>query len=307
MASFNTQVLFIPYRGNSVGKKDKDSGPISQQKHAAREYHRKAKLKKQSQRANQNKSLDNGHGETSNDDGQILGSSSQRSVSPGSTEGSSHISSHIELLNSGQCSRTPSPMSRLGAGRVDPFDTKPVKDLTPHVHHMVDYALTYQWPIFSFVNPGLTVEKMKEAVSVRLNASQASFYTVIYAAATHYALSRVGEQASALNQVLRLNYKDRALKMLRESLIEAAATDDLPLPILQAMFALTSYGSGTTEHIAPMKSRDMKNPLAVSFDLDVYSRIPPEMAHVQAMYHLIEQRGGLRSLSRPGFAQVVAL
>lgn len=304
MASFNTQVLFIPYRGNSAGKKDKDVGAISQQKHAAREYHRKAKLKKQSQRAKDKNAHDadrKDSGGSISDDGQIPGSSSDRSVSP-STEKSSHIECPILAL---QCSRTPSPVTLLGAARTDPFDTRPVKDLTPYVHHMVDYAMSYQWPIFSFVNPGLTVDMMKKEVTRRLNASQASFYTVIYAAATHYALSRVGEQASNQNQVLRLNYKDRALKMLRESLVNSGS--EMPLEILQAMFAMTSYGSGTAEHIAPMKSRDMKNPLAVSFDLDVYSRIPPEMAHVRALYHMINQRGGLRSLSRPGFAQVISL
>ena len=298
MTSFGTQVLFIPYGAKASGKKD--PGTISQQKHAAREYHRKAKLKRLSQRDGE-KPANLVRKDSSSDDGQSIASSSRSGTPLNDRSSSLGYSSQQQLSHR----RLPSPNTVLGAARTDPFDSKPVKDLSPHVHYMIDYALTYQWPIFSFVNPGLSADSMKQLIGHRMQVSQASFYCVIYAAATHYALSRVGEAAVSCNRVLRLDYKERALKMLLDSVNNWG--NAMPLEVMQAMFAMTSYGSGTTEHIAPLKSRDTKNPLVVSYDLDVYSRLPPEMAHVRALNHIIQQQGGLAALPRPGFAQVMAL
>lgn len=144
---------------------------------------------------------------------------------------------------------------------------------------------------------------MKAQISHRLRASQTSFYCTVFAAATHYALSRVGEEAAKTNLMLRLDYKDRSLKMMMGD-VEALG-QNMPDEILHAIFALASYGSA--ERIPPMHSRDMKNPLATGFDLDVYSRIPAENAHVRALSHLLKERGGLRTIRRPGFAAVISL
>lgn len=144
---------------------------------------------------------------------------------------------------------------------------------------------------------------MRAQVAHRLRLSQTSFYCTIFAAATHYALSRVGQEAATTNLMLRLDYKDRCLKMMMED-VEALG-QNMPDEMLHAIFALASYG--TAERIPPMDSRDMKNPLATGFDLDVYSRIPAETAHVRALSHLLKERGGLRTIKRPGFAAVVSL
>lgn len=299
MASFDTQVLFIPYRGKTKAKKD--VGAISQQKHAAREYHRKAKLRKQSQQSSDRPPNIN-RTDSYSDDGSNLTALS-RSASP--DDALSNVTSSSTAISEYSCTRTPSPVSQLGAGRIDPFDSAPVKDLTPHVHHMIDYALNYQWPIFSFVNPTLSYESMKQYIGHRLKVSQTSFYTVIYAAATHYALSRVGHEASPANQMLRLNYKDRALKMMIADIKNRG--QDISMENLAAMFAMSAYGKGASLNIPPMKARDMKNPLAVTFDLDVYSRIPAEMAHFRALSQSLIGKGGLASIARPGFAVVVSL
>jgi hypothetical protein len=130
MNDTRTEVLFVPYRG---AKDKKSAGEISQQKHAAREYHRKAKLKRQAQKSKT--SPDAIRSKNTSSESLALSSradsslsSTSRSVSP-----ATNISASPERRN-------PSPVSVLGAGRVDPFDSQPVKDLTPCVHEMVDYG-----------------------------------------------------------------------------------------------------------------------------------------------------------------------
>lgn len=144
---------------------------------------------------------------------------------------------------------------------------------------------------------------MKTRLAHRLRVSQTSFYCTVFAAATHFALSRVGQEAPATNLMLRLDYKDRALKMMLGDITSLGK--DMPDETLHAIFALASYS--TAERVPPMPSRDMKNPLATSFDLDVYSRIPAEYAHIRALSHLLKERGGLSTIQRPGFAVVVGL
>ena len=311
MSAHCTQILFVPYRGAKDSKRS--DGQISQQKHAAREYHRKAKLRRQAQRSRDrspdNKRSKSDASETSSIPSatESLRTSSSRSVSP------------TAIISISSASRKPSPVSVLGAGRIDPFDSQPVKDLTPCVHEMVDYgengpstawpaqltskALMYQWPMYKFVNPQSSYQDMKLRVAHRLRVSQTSFYCVIFAAATHYALSRVGQEAPNTNLMLRLDYKDRALKLLLDDV--AALGKEMPDEILHAIFSLASYS--TAERVLPMASRDMKNPLATTFDLDVYSRIPAEYAHIRALSHLVKERGGLDAVPRPGFAAVMSL
>ncbi|ETN38187.1 uncharacterized protein HMPREF1541_06218 [Cyphellophora europaea CBS 101466] len=286
----DTQVLFVPYRGGKPTKKS--AGQISQQKHAAREYHRKAKLKRQSQKPKQ-PPPDTRRSESVTSDSHTTASKDDASASS-STELSCSLS---------PSTRNSSPVSVLGAGRVDPFDSRPVKDLTPYAHQMADYALTYQWPIFKFVNPNLTYQDMKTHIGHRLRVSQTSFYTTIFAAATHFALSRVGGEAPHPISMLRLEYKDRALRMMMADI--KSTGQNMPDEMMHAIFALASYSSA--ERILPMPSRDLKNPLATSFDLDVYSRTPVEQAHIRALFQLLKQRGGLRTVQRPGFATVVGL
>jgi hypothetical protein len=259
----NTQVLFVPYRGVSPGKAKSDAGSISQQKHAAREYHRKAKLKRLVQQT-QTRCSDS---DATSDAPDCLDEAGQHTES---RDRKSRQRRRRPSPQSSTASNTPSPQSLLSAGRTDPFDSAPVKDLSPHVHQMIDYALNYQWPMFSFVNPGLQYEQMKEHIGSRLRVSQTSFYSVIYAAATHFALSRVGQPAPLENQMLRLAYKDRSLSLLLSDV--RASGQSISDETLYAILAMTSYGSGTAEHIPPLKARNMRNPLAVTFDLDVYSR-----------------------------------
>lgn len=80
--------------------------------------------------------------------------------------------------------------------------------------------------------------------------------------------------------------------------------DHVPEEAVYSIFAL-SYGS--TEIVPALKSRDMSNLLAVTYDLDIFSRRPSERAHIHAMRAMVSRLGGLSHLKRSSFAQVVAL
>jgi hypothetical protein len=162
--------------------------------------------------------------------------------------------------------------------------------------------MSYQWPIWSFVNPDLKMSDMKAHMATRLRLSPTSFYCTVFAAATHYALSRVGKQAPPTNLMLRLRYKDLALQTL---IADVQQGEQLPDELYHAIFALASYSSA--EIIPPMTHRDNQNPLAIAYDMDVYSRVAPELAHFRALCAVLRQRGGLTGIKRPGFAVVVSL
>jgi hypothetical protein len=147
MASGDTQVLFVPYRGSAPDKKP--PGGISQQKHAAREYHRKAKLKRQT--SNQNSQ--------SPEPRSTPPSAAPKTICRSTSRSSTSSHENVELI-----SRGPSPVSLLGAGRIDPFDSQPVKDLVPHAHEMVDYGdfieydIEYAADFYSHVLPMADLE-----------------------------------------------------------------------------------------------------------------------------------------------------
>jgi hypothetical protein len=111
-SSRDTRVLFVPYRPGRAGQKVPDDGEISQQKHAAREYHRKAKEIRHTLKQQQHSK----HSEKGNNAPQTPAT------------GNSGISLPL------------SPRSILGAGRIDPLNSLPINDTSPHAKEMFDFC-----------------------------------------------------------------------------------------------------------------------------------------------------------------------
>jgi hypothetical protein len=151
MSAHRTQVLFVPYRGAKDNKEK--NGEISQQKHAAREYHRKAKLKRQALKS-KDRSRDTIRSKSDASETKSVASASDSSLTL-----SSRSVSPTTISSTSPARREPSPVSVLGAGRVDPFDSQPVKDLTPCVHEMVDYGTlsTSSVTLADHYSPGLSM------------------------------------------------------------------------------------------------------------------------------------------------------
>ncbi|RMZ80582.1 hypothetical protein DV738_g2734, partial [Chaetothyriales sp. CBS 135597] len=202
--------------------------------------------------------------------------------------------------------QTPAPSlkKQLGGLRMDPFNSYTVKDLSPHAHQMLDYSLTYQWPIFSFANPGATVEDMKRHLMGRIMFSATSFYVVVFVGATHWAISQYGRDVPKENAMLRLSFKHAALKQLAAEVENAG--QNMPAQTLYNMMALAAYGRAG-EKLKPPPYEPNQSILATANQLLFHSRMPIEWAHLRAMFHLIKERGGLPMIARPGFALVTSM
>lgn len=131
MASFGTEVLFVPYHGDS--KSYKPSGSTSQHKHAAKEYHRKAKLKKLLDKAIDASPTSTRSPSTTSD---------EDAVQIQKTHGFGPLPSEqfALALSSASSFRAPSPDSMFGNIRAQPLSCGPIRNLTAHVHEMLDYG-----------------------------------------------------------------------------------------------------------------------------------------------------------------------
>ncbi|RMZ91674.1 hypothetical protein DV736_g1092, partial [Chaetothyriales sp. CBS 134916] len=277
-----TRVLFVRYQPGRPSSHS-SNGEISQQKHAAREYHRKAKEKRRSAR----QAEDTANDEALAQAGPLMGST------------------HKVMLPRSKSTQAlvPSPARGLGGGSVDPFNSYTVKDLSPHAHRMLDYSLTYQWPLFSFANPGATVEDMKRHVMGRIMFSATSLYAVVFVGATHWAISQYGREVPQENAMLRLNYKNSALRQLAADVQNTGP--NVPNETLYTMMALAAYGR-SGEKLKPPPYKPNQSVLATAHELEFYSRLPIEWAHLRALFHIIKERGGLPAISRPGFAIITS-
>ena len=137
----------------------------------------------------------------------------------------------------------------------------------------------------------------------RVLSSATSLYTIVLAGATYNALRRPGKEVDQKNLMLRLNYKVQALRKMSQEIEELGP--QVPNETLYTMLTLAAYGAAET--LQPPSEPQNQSPLALAHDLDFYSRLPCEWAHLRALGHLLKQRGGLPAISRPGFAVAVSV
>jgi hypothetical protein len=112
------QLLFVPYTGNQPSTSTKPAGKISQQQHAALEYHRQSRLRKVQFPHNSNKVSNPKEKEK------------RKQEVPGTH------SFLVETLNP----ELYGPVMALGAGRIDPFNAYCVDSPTMQAHEMLDHG-----------------------------------------------------------------------------------------------------------------------------------------------------------------------
>lgn len=125
--SNETNVLFVPYRPSySSTQSSANSSGISQQKHAAREYHRKVKLQRL---ANKTGTTHKRKPPTKIDINLDQSSLSSRSILPRDNT----------FLN-GEGTNVPHPITEIGAGQWDPFHVCVPQGVPNYVLEMLDHG-----------------------------------------------------------------------------------------------------------------------------------------------------------------------
>ena len=133
-------------------------------------------------------------------------------------------------------------------------------------------------------------------------ASPSSFYTIIFAGATHNAFVHTNIEATQENKMLRLSYKYQALRALKKEIqaLDGEPSDELLLSIL----ALCAHGSA--ELLVPPK-KATASALSNAQNFQYYGSMRFETAHLKALVVLLEQKGGLQNVKMPGLAQAIQL
>ncbi|KAJ9640592.1 hypothetical protein H2204_003220 [Knufia peltigerae] len=315
----DTRLLFIPYRPISGTKKTPAGPGISLQKHAAREYHRKAKLARLA-RAYANSSSshnvrdDPGTGFRRDRSGQ----GSRRQGAGVDDVSTSHQKSSRDddddeknafLMRTEDVAvthRPPSPLDVVGVGQLDPFNVLIRRNVPHYVQEMLDHALSHQWPVFSCSVAAGAISEIKHTILESAMRSPAAFYTIVFAGATHNAFAHTGMPVTRENQVLRLTYKTHAIKALnREISSRMHATTSVSDELLLCMVTLGFHGSGDT--LMPRSQATDDSPLLVAQNFHFYGHMDWEMAHFNAVKVMIRQRGGFHTIEQEFLSNVIAL
>ncbi|KAK7890698.1 hypothetical protein LTR67_007907 [Exophiala xenobiotica] len=291
-----TRILFVPYRPPRSSKQAPDDSEISLQKHAAREYHRKAKLER----------LAKAYASSRPPPGQR-----QQEASPRKSGGQgSRRQAHQKLpgmnafrIRAEASSDCPSPLD-VGVGQMDPFNVLMRRDVPPYVQEMLAHALSYQWPVFSCSIAATAISDIKHTILESAMRSPAAFYTIVYAGATHSAFAHTGMQVTRENQILRLTYKMHAIKALSQE-ISRLQSEDVPDELLLCMVTLGAHGSGDT--LLPRPHRTADSSLLTAQNFHYYGHMDWETAHLSAVRVLVDQRGGFHTIKQEFLSNVIAV
>jgi hypothetical protein len=141
--SRDTRVLFVPYRPGLVRQHSYENGEISQQKHAAREYHRKAKQRRQcSKKVTSQPAIF--RQKSDSEASQSPGSQDHVPVRPRTASTSLSIALHDIPTRDRSVSSPILPHDWLGAGSLDPMNSLPISNMSPYAQRMLDFCRSTQ-------------------------------------------------------------------------------------------------------------------------------------------------------------------
>jgi hypothetical protein len=262
------RLQFLPYNPQKDSYDVDKSADETPQQHAARVYHRKAKLLKASR------------------------TTSHKAVNKTSkTRPEASIDS-----NSG-----PNPVTLLGAGRVDPFDAYCTSDRRLIVHEMLDHAISYQWTLFAANDKPESLLTAKRVVMDTAIRFPVCFHTLVYSGATHKAFHQSPVVDNRESALLRLKSKGEALKalMVASQSSDRAFSDGVIFAM--TLLAIVGYGERITS-----ETKQERRTLAAQQDGQFYASQEYEWHHWQAVVDVVKMKGGLHTIAFPGLAFAIA-
>ena len=275
------RIHFVPYQAQHCGtvRSKKDDHSISLQQHAAREYHRKAKLHRAPVKFPRRATT---------------------SVDNTQAKAQQHLT-----LKRNNSDPPPTALYRLlGAGRLDPLNTY-CAELPMHAHEMLDHALSYQWSVFTTSGQQDAISAVRHDVASSAMTRAVSLFTVIFAGASHLAYMRKHDGDKVNNTEMRLSFKTQAIRALAEDIRQnnGQVSDE----VLLAMITLAAHGSGESPTGAVPDHRHDRKTASKAYYVGHYSGLETGWAHLRMVYVLLEQRGGLQTIKLQGLAGAIQL
>jgi hypothetical protein len=164
-------------------------------------------------------------------------------------------------------------------------------------------AISYQWPVFSSSKTTVAVGNIKHGILSCAMSSPASFYTIIFAGATHNAFAHDGAQVPKENRMLRLAFKTQAIRSLTQEIqsLKGEVSDEL----LFCIITLAAHGTG--DLLEPPLKGNRLSVLATAQNFLYYGSMRWETAHLEAVRTLVKQKGGLHKIKLPAVANAISL
>ncbi|PMD40393.1 hypothetical protein L207DRAFT_428089 [Hyaloscypha variabilis F] len=209
---------------------------------------------------------------------------------------SSRISSHSPL-------DLGSPITPLGAGRVDPFRSA-YADNNHVLHELIDHSITVIWPAFRPFGASEGLPNLPTSWFVASNSSPVAMHSMLFGAQVHLDVLR-GPRMNIDNPV-RLYHKIQTMRLLQEELNKRRniCFDEVILAILAL---LANEVETIANHIKENKIQSpFYSPLTDLQWLNIYGSISHIEAHVLALRAIVDQHGGLEKIKLEGLAEVVS-
>lgn len=209
-------------------------------------------------------------------------------------------------------------LTSLGAGRLDPFDVYPQKNLPHYIQSLIDHTLNH------VINAYLATDRRREAEQIRsliigeVMSNPLMWYPVVMSGITHYAF--VHEQsrpnrtlsenhASKYHRLLRLSYKTQTIAQIR---LDIERNNGVPSEAaLLAMSTLMSHGSNATDDLSFAQYVDpiqMRKAFGTATDMHYYSSMTFDTTHwFSLVRYVLHKRGGMQSIKWPLMQQALML
>ncbi|KAM5357735.1 hypothetical protein ACJZ2D_015963 [Fusarium nematophilum] len=184
-----------------------------------------------------------------------------------------------------------SVITGAGHGVTDPINSR---RMSP--------SFTATWPQFGEFDSGR--RQFAQSWLWRTLESPAAFYSGLMGSSTHYTISC--PTASIRDRILMmgLKWKIQAISAVRSVIEEHQSGSPISNSDLLAIFVLAIHGS---MDLSEQPEPHPLSPLATYRHMHVYGRMKPGKAHVNAIYYLVEEKGGISKIDQHAFGFVLPI
>ncbi|KAF4981492.1 hypothetical protein FDECE_17687 [Fusarium decemcellulare] len=229
------------------------------------------------------------------------GHGSGTSDEPSDAHQERHASATAERHRGGADLASRGPLRPAG---WDPFNSLAMSKMSRDQHLMLYYAFTTTWTQFGEFESGR--RNFKQSWLWQTLESPAAFYAGLMGAATHYAV--YCPTAGIQNRILTkgLKWRVQAIAAVR-SLIEqhqAGSPREFTNSDLLAIFVLAIHGS---INFSNEPWPHPLSPFATYRHMHIYGRLQPGKEHMNAIYYIVDRRGGISKIDQHAFGLVLPI
>ncbi|KAJ9613312.1 hypothetical protein H2200_003254 [Cladophialophora chaetospira] len=167
-------------------------------------------------------------------------------------------------------------------------------------------AITYNWTRLVPIETKPGIFPLVRTFLEFANQNDAFYFCSLYTSTIHASVLQHGPDGLNRLSALSLELKGKALQCLQQDINATGSSmpSDIVINVIAALAAQEPDQNALTLRRG---HHQRQSPLVKAQLLDVIAYMKPEIAHVMAMYQLVERRGGIQNIKTFGVAYLVAL